>query len=190
MTHSTRLEDTSHMTSKWITLNKMICDLNIKLNVDSLIFLENHLSGGPNIYAAWLEHYISCRKVLMINQFWFIMLHSVAGSKLQLKVGLYVYVCVYMCVYIYIYTCIYICSVTQSCQTLCDPMKCSLPGFSIYEIYQARILEWVAMPSSRGYSRPRDWKCISCVSCIGRRILYHRATWEAHIHMYNWVFLL
>ena len=104
MTHSTRLEDTSHMTNKWIMLNKMICDLNIKLNVDSLILLENHLSGGPNIYAAWLEHYISCRKVLMINQFWFIMLHSVAGSKLQFKVGLYVYVCVY----IYIYTRIYI----------------------------------------------------------------------------------
>ena len=41
------------------------------------------------------------------------------------------------------------CSVTQSCQTFCDPMDCSPPGFSLHGILQARILEWVAMPSSR-----------------------------------------
>ena len=38
----------------------------------------------------------------------------------------------------------------QSCWTLCDPMDCSLPGSSVHESLQARILEWVAMPSSRG----------------------------------------
>ena len=38
----------------------------------------------------------------------------------------------------------------QSCPTLCDPMDCSLPGSSVHGILQARILEWVAMPSSRG----------------------------------------
>ena len=37
-----------------------------------------------------------------------------------------------------------------------NPMDCSLPGSSVHEISQARILEWVAMPSSRGSSRPRD----------------------------------
>ena len=37
----------------------------------------------------------------------------------------------------------------QSCLTLCDPMDCSWPGFSIHGILQARILEWVTMPSSR-----------------------------------------
>ena len=41
--------------------------------------------------------------------------------------------------------------------TLCNPMDCSLPGSSIHGILQARILEWVAMPSSRGSSWPRDW---------------------------------
>ena len=46
------------------------------------------------------------------------------------------------------------------------------------KISQARILEWVAISSSRGSSRPRDWNCIS-VSCIGRWILYHFSTWEA-----------
>ena len=43
-----------------------------------------------------------------------------------------------------------------SCLTLCDPMGCSPPSFSVHEISQARILEWVAVPSSRESSRPRD----------------------------------
>ena len=42
------------------------------------------------------------------------------------------------------------------------------------------ILEWVAIPFSRGSPQPRDLTCISCISCIGRQILYHCATWEAH----------
>ena len=46
------------------------------------------------------------------------------------------------------------CSVTQSCLTLCDAMDCSLPGSSVHEISQARILEWVAISFSRESSRP------------------------------------
>ena len=48
-------------------------------------------------------------------------------------------------------TCIIIvlCLVTQPCLTLCDPMDCSPPGPSVHGILQAKILEWVAMPSSR-----------------------------------------
>ena len=49
-----------------------------------------------------------------------------------------------------------VCSVAQSCLTLCDPMDCSPPGSSVHGMLQARILEWVAMPSSRGSSQPRD----------------------------------
>ena len=48
----------------------------------------------------------------------------------------------------------------------CDPMNCSLPGCSVHGIFQAEILEWVALPSFRGSSRPRDRTCISYVSCI------------------------
>ena len=59
------------------------------------------------------------------------------------------------------------CLVTQSCLTLCDTVDCSLPGS--LGILQARILEWVAMPSSRGSSQPRDWTQVSC-NC--RRSLY------------------
>ena len=55
---------------------------------------------------------------------------------------------------------------------LCDPMECSPPGSSVHGIFQARILKWVAISSSREPSRPRDQTCVSCVSFIGRWILY------------------
>jgi len=42
--------------------------------------------------------------------------------------------------------------VAQSCPTLCDPMDCSMPGFPVHAILQARILEWVAISSSKGFS--------------------------------------
>ena len=45
----------------------------------------------------------------------------------------------------------------QSCLTLCDPMDCSPPGSSVLGISQTRTLEWVAISSSRGSSRPRRW---------------------------------
>ena len=60
----------------------------------------------------------------------------------------------------------------------CDPTDCSPPGSSVHGILQARILEWAAIPSSRGSSRPGDQTHVSCVSCLGRRFLYHRATRE------------
>ena len=62
---------------------------------------------------------------------------------------------------------------TQSCPTLCDPMDCRLPGSSVHGILQARTLEWVAISSSRGSSRPRNRTRVSHISCIGRWILYH-----------------
>ena len=46
--------------------------------------------------------------------------------------------------------------VAQSCPTLCDPMDCSPPGSSVLGILQVRILEWIAISSSRGSSRSRD----------------------------------
>ena len=60
------------------------------------------------------------------------------------------------------------------------PRTHSPPGSSIYGILQARILEWVAISSSKGSSWHRDWTRTSCVSCVGRWVLYHRATWEAN----------
>ena len=66
----------------------------------------------------------------------------------------------------------------QSCLPLCDPMDCSPPGSSVHGIFQARILEWVAISYSRGSSQPRYWTCISWVFCIGGQFLYNWATWE------------
>ena len=72
-----------------------------------------------------------------------------------------------------------LCWVAQSCLTLCDPINCSLPGFSVHGILQARILEWVATSFSRGSSQPWDGTRTSCFSCISRWILCHWAIWEA-----------
>ena len=54
--------------------------------------------------------------------------------------------------------------VGQSHPTLCDPMDCSLPGPSVHEFVQARILEWVATLFSRGSSWPRDWTQVSWIA--------------------------
>ena len=51
--------------------------------------------------------------------------------------------------------------VAQSCLTLCDPKDYSLPGSSVHGILQARVLEWVAMLSSRGSSQPRNQTQVS-----------------------------
>ena len=93
------------------------------------------------------------------------------GCEIQAHTHTYIHVCV--------------CSVTKSCPTLWDLMNCSLPDSSVQGIFQARILEWVAI-SSRESSQPRDQTHVSCVSCFGRGILYHWATWEAHIHIHTY----
>ena len=61
----------------------------------------------------------------------------------------------------------------QSCLTLCDPIDYSPLGSSVHGLLQASILDWVAVPSSRGSSQFRDGTSISFVSCIGRWVLYH-----------------
>ena len=67
----------------------------------------------------------------------------------------------------------------HSCPTLCNPMGCSLPGSSVHGILQARILEWVAMPSSRGSSQPRiEPKSIISPALAGR-FFTSSTTWEA-----------
>ena len=68
--------------------------------------------------------------------------------------------------------------VTQSCLTLCNPMDCSQPGSSVHGILQGRILEWEAIPFSRGSSQARNW---TQVSCTGRQITIW-ATREAHYY--------
>ena len=98
---------------------------------------------------------------------------------------IYTYINTHVCV------CAFLCVlIAQSFPTLCDPMGSSLPGTSVYGILQARILEWVAIPFSRGSSQPRDQ---TWVSCIAGRLFTVWATREActnththtHTHTYT-----
>ena len=57
---------------------------------------------------------------------------------------------------------------SQWCPTLCDPMDCSLSGFSVHGIFQAIVMEWIAISFSRGSSRPRHWTQVSHI--VHRRL--------------------
>ena len=75
-------------------------------------------------------------------------------------------VCVCVCV------CACMCTHTQLCLTLCNPMDYSPPGSSVHGVFQARILECIVISFSRGSFWPRDQTHVSCVSYIGRWVLY------------------
>ena len=80
--------------------------------------------------------------------------------------------------------CIYMCVLSHSVVSDCDPMDYSLLGSSVHGILRARILEWVAMPFSRGSSRPRD---LTQVSCTAGGFFTVWATREAHIYTHGCV---
>ena len=114
-------------------------------------------------------------RIYIFTMFYFIYLPnypSILGFSLIFFVSMCVCVCVYVCV------CVCVWSVAQFCLIICDPMTC-LPGSSVHGVFQAGTLEWVGISYSRCSSQPRDWICISCISCFGRRILYHYATCKA-----------
>ena len=77
--------------------------------------------------------------------------------------------------------------VAQSCLTLCDPVDCSLPGFSVHGILQARVLEWVAISFSRGSSQHRDWTQVSRIA--GRRFNLWATSLGRHITLTHVKFL-
>ena len=56
------------------------------------------------------------------------------------------------------------CMNIQSCLTFCNPLSCNPLSSSVHVIFQARMLEWVAIPFSRGSSWPRDWTQVSCLA--------------------------
>ena len=75
--------------------------------------------------------------------------------------------------------------VAQSCLTLCSPMDCSLSGSAIHGIFQARVLEWIAISFSRGSSRPVNWTQVSRIA--GRRFTVW-ATREALAYLFPYWF--
>ena len=64
--------------------------------------------------------------------------------------------------------------VAQSCLTLCNPMDCSLSGSSVHGIFQARVLEWIAISFSRGSSQPRNWTRVSRIVSRHLNICFNR----------------
>ena len=81
--------------------------------------------------------------------------------------------------------------VAKSCPTLSDPMDCSLPGYSVHGISQARILEWVSISFSRGSSQPRDQTCISCLvggfftTELPGKPTFHMSRFYSHLGKYQ-----
>ena len=86
-----------------------------------------------------------------------------------------------MCVCVCARVCVCVCQSLSHVWLFVIPWIVIPSGFSVHGTSQARTLawEWVVICHSRGSSQPRDWTHVSCVSCIGRWILYHSATWES-----------
>ena len=100
-------------------------------------------------------------------------IHTTSIPYIYMVYAIYMY-------HIYIYIHIYMkwSEFAQSCPTLCDPMDCSPPGSSVHGIFQARVLEWVAISFYRGSSWPRDRTRVSHI--VGRRF----TVWATHTHIY------
>ena len=118
----------------------------------------------------WLLFFLFTRMVYRGHSFHHAVSHCVYHSLCC------VCVCVCVCVL-----------VAQSCLTLCDPIDCSPPDFSVHGILQTSVLEWIAIPFSRGTSQPRDWTLVSCVSCtlftiwaIGKSLMLLELKKELH----------
>ena len=105
--------------------------------------------------------------------------------SLSLYIYIYIHTHIHTCIYrqwfvIHIYMKVKVkVFVIQSCPTLCDPTDCSLPDSSVHGFLQARILEWVAIPFSRGSSWPRNQ---TQVSWIAGRFFTIWVTREAYIN--------
>ena len=117
-------------------------------------------------------------EIIIINRyssrkFWDIHLPRTTGYYLVL----YIYIYIYMEIHIYTYVWVCVQSL-KSYLTLCNPMNCNLPGSSAHGILQARILEWIATPSSRGSSWPRGQTCFSCVYCTAGGFFTTESLWK------------
>ena len=113
------------------------------------------------------------------------------------------YIYIHMCVYIYIYiykmrtyidihvcVCVYVCAkLLQSCPILCDPTDCSPPSSSVHGILQVRMLEWVAIPTSRRSSQHRNGTVSDISSALARRFLTTSTTWDTRNIKYTYTYV-
>ena len=129
-----------------------------KFNSMSFVLLQLHLShiirkkGGPYYFA---------RKLF---KHWSIVdLQSRVNFTCIAQWLSYTYTCIYSLLDFFPVCCC-CCFVAKLCLTLCDPMDCSPPGSSVHGIHQVTLLEWVAIPLSRGSSWPRDQTQVFCIT--------------------------
>ena len=120
----------------------------------------------------------SCLENFMDRETWQVTVHGAAKNQKWLRYwALHIYVKQGMCVWA--------CSVLSHFATpltVAHQAPLSME-FSRQENFLGILLEWVAISCSRVFSQPRDGTHVSCVSCIGRGILYHCSTWEARHSM-------
>jgi len=134
--------------------------------------LKSKMRKSSEGYLSWIQ--IKCSSLPFQDITWFfscalICMDVLGGS------GSGTYVCVQSLEgFYYVHACMCAKSL-HLCLTLCNSLDCSPPGSSVHGILQARILEWVPMPSSRGSSQPRDW---TQVSRIAGGFFTTSTTWE------------
>ena len=80
--------------------------------------------------------------------------------------------------------CVYVLSHSVM-SNLCHMLGCSLPGSFVHRIFQARILEWIAISSSKGSPQPKDWTHVSCLSYIAGRFSTHWTIRLSHCLLTN-----
>ena len=120
-------------------------------------YIGKHYSGGQG-------HMTNLAKCIFSHSMWWIhgclvKTEVICGFNKYVLTFLYIRPCECECVWVWVCVCVCVCvySVAQSCPTLCDPVDCSLPGSFVHGIFQARILEWVAISFSRASSPLRDF---------------------------------
>ena len=143
-----------------------ILDLIIYVKISSLL-----LDSAPNRISYWWSQVLrkgGTKEVVFLPLYWWeftvLSIWDISncreGWKLVVSENILVYTCMHA-------------KSLHLCPTHCNPMDCGPPGSSVPGIFQTRILEWVAMPSCRVSSWPRNRNCTSDLSCIGRWVLYY-----------------
>ena len=150
------------------------CALNL-----SLIQVESQSQVSSILLSIWMNH----------NSTRFLKLHvfSILSLEVDFSGNSFCFCFLFFCcccfVYHFLMTCL-VSEVTQSCPTLCDHIDCSLSGSSVHGIFQAIVLEWIAISFSRGSSQPR------ALTWVSRIVDRHFTIWAMREVMTCYTYLL
>ena len=141
---------------EWMLISFYIFKGYLHFYLDCLFLSLTPLSIKLLVFCFSTFRYCLFAKIFLLKYSWFIIIIAKPFSF------------THTCVHAYVHA-----QSLQSYPTLCGPMNCDPPVSSVHGILQARILELVAMPYSRGSSWPKDQICISYIAQIGRQFLYY-----------------